>query len=84
MADVGEFVCPACKCWLWLTYTSDRTGNIRYCTCTNRGCDSKWLAVWKGKPMKSCIGEPKHTKASDWSFVRAGTVMAVCWEEELP
>jgi hypothetical protein len=47
-------------------------------------CNTKWLAVWKGEPMKSCIGEPKHTKLSDWSWVRADGPVAICWETEQP
>ena len=58
--ELHPFVCPACHDWLFFFFVSDRTGNIRLCTCRKEGCDSKWLAVWKGKPMKSCIGEPEQ------------------------
>jgi len=82
-AESPPFVCPACRDWLYFSYTSDRTGNIRHGICRKKSCKSKWLAVWKGKPMKSCIGMPMNTRMADWSWVRADGPVAICCEEEL-
>lgn len=65
-----------------LSYTSDRTGNIRHYRCPN--CDSKWIAAWRGDPLVSVFGEPQQSKRNEWAWVNAGAVLAVFNEQEIP
>lgn len=57
--------CPECESWSF-TYKSDRTGNIRCYVCSR--CDAKYVAIWLGNPIKSCVNEPKNTVMEQWNW----------------
>jgi hypothetical protein len=60
--------CPNCESMFTFVYVSDRTGNVRRYRC--RKCGDVFLATWKGKPLTSCMHEPRNTKMGDWDWAR--------------
>ena len=58
--------CPGCES-LAFTFTSENTGNVRRYRCSK--CEGKWVARWKGKPIRSVLGEPTNTKMEDWDWM---------------
>jgi DNA-directed RNA polymerase subunit RPC12/RpoP len=51
-----------------MSYTSDRTGNVRRYRCP--ACGSVWLATLKGMMSASVMGEPKGIQDNDVEWVR--------------
>jgi len=60
--------CPACEGTFAFRYVSDRTGNVRRYRCHK--CGVGFLATWKGKPIRSCLAEPRNTSMEKWDWAR--------------
>jgi hypothetical protein len=60
--------CPDCKRWASMSYTSDRSGNVRRYKCSH--CGAVFLATLKGLPLESCIGDKGQRSSDKFDWVR--------------
>jgi len=59
--------CPECESWSF-NYTTERGGMSRNYNCSK--CDAHYVALWKGKPFSSCMGEPTNTRMEQWKWLK--------------
>ena len=60
--------CPACEHSFTFRYVSDRSGNVRRYKCYK--CGARFLAAWKGEPIRSLFKEPRNTSMEQWDWAR--------------
>lgn len=58
--------CLSCES-LSFYYISDRTGNYRLYNC--KKCKRRYVAKWKGRPIRSVFSEPKNTSMGKWEWI---------------
>ena len=59
--------CPECES-LSFYYVTERSGESRRYSC--KDCGAVYIAVWKGKPVGSCLTEPTNTRMEDWDWLK--------------
>ena len=68
MSNREPETCPDCKRWASMSYTSDRSGNVRRYKCSN--CGSVFVATLKGLPLASCVGDSGRKDRNEFDWVR--------------